>query len=139
MIGDKSAEDIKQRVASALSISPDASEDVNGRDIITGLPRTVSISTNELVKVLDSQYKQIVKAIKDVLEQTPPELASDIIDYGIVMTGGSSQLKNLPELIKQQTGVSVRVADEPLYAVAKGTGVLLAHFGEYQRSILTKR
>ena len=139
LIGDKSAEDIKQRVASALSISPDASEDVNGRDIITGLPRTVSISTNELVKVLDSQYKQIVKAIKDVLEQTPPELASDIIDYGIVMTGGSSQLKNLPELIKQQTGVSVRVADEPLYAVAKGTGVLLAHFGEYQRSILTKR
>lgn len=139
LIGDKSAEDIKQRVASALSISPDLSEDVNGRDIITGLPRTVSISTNELVKVLDPQYKQIVKAIKDVLEQTPPELASDIIDYGIVMTGGSSQLKNLPELIKQQTGVSVRVADEPLYAVAKGTGVLLAHFGEYQRSILTKR
>ena len=139
LIGDKSAEDIKQRVASALSISPDISEDVNGRDIITGLPRTVSISTNELVKVLDPQYKQIVKAIKDVLEQTPPELASDIIDYGIVMTGGSSQLKNLPELIKQQTGVSVRVADEPLYAVAKGTGVLLAHFGEYQRSILSKR
>lgn len=139
LIGDKSAENIKHRVASALAVSPDISEEVNGRDIVTGLPRTVSISTNELVKVLDPQYKQIVKAIKDVLEQTPPELASDIIDYGIVMTGGSSQLQNLPELIKQQTGVSVRVADEPLYAVAKGTGVLLAHFGEYQRSILTKR
>ncbi|MEI6022663.1 MAG: rod shape-determining protein [bacterium] len=139
VIGDRTAEDIKKRIASALIVVPDVRDDIKGRDMHTGLPKTITISTNELAEVLAPQYQQIVKAIKDVLSDTPAELASDIIDYGIVMTGGSSQLQNLSELIKQQTGVSVRVADEPLYAVAKGTGILLAHLDDYQRSILTKR
>jgi len=73
------------------------------------------------------------------LENTPPELASDIIDYGIVMTGGTALLAHLPELIEQQTGVKVRVADDPLFCVVKGTGVLLGHLGDYKRSILAKR
>jgi rod shape-determining protein MreB len=138
-IGDQTAEDIKKTLCSALAVNPDVKGDVKGRDIVSGLPKTVTISTNELVKAIDYELKQIVKAIKEVLQQTPPELASDIIDHGIVMTGGTSQLKNLDNLIANQTGVSVRVADESLYCVVNGTGVLLAHLADYQRSILAKR
>lgn len=138
-IGDQTAEDIKKTLCSALNVSPDVKGEVKGRDVVSGLPRTITITTNELVKAIDYELKQIVRAIKDVLQQTPPELASDIIDHGIVMTGGTSQLKNLDNLIAQQTGVTVRVADESLYCVVNGTGVLLAHLGDYQRSILAKK
>jgi rod shape-determining protein MreB and related proteins len=138
-IGDQTSEEVKKTLCSALSVNPDVVGEVKGRDVVTGLPKTVNISTNELVKAIDQELKQIVRAIKDVLQQTPPELASDIIDHGIVMTGGSSQLKGLGELISMQTGVNVRVADGSLYCVVNGTGVLLAHLGDYQRSILAKR
>jgi rod shape-determining protein MreB len=138
-VGEQSAEEIKKTLCSALPVNPDVKGEIKGRDIISGLPKTISISTNELVKAIDQELKQIVRAIKDVLQQTPPELASDIIDNSIVMTGGTSQLKNLDKLIAGQTGVSVRVADESLYCVVNGTGILLEHLGEYQRSILAKR
>lgn len=138
-VGDQTAEEIKKTLCSALSVSPDISGEVKGRDIVTGLPKTITVTTNELVKAIDYELKQIVRAIKDVLQQTPPELASDIIDHGIVMTGGTSQLAHLGDLISQQTGVSVRVADGSLYCVVNGTGVLLQHLGDYQRSILAKR
>lgn len=138
-VGEQSAEEIKKTLCSALPINPDIKGEIKGRDIISGLPKTITISTNELVKAIDQELKQIVRAIKDVLQQTPPELASDIIDNSIVMTGGTSQLKNLDKLIAGQTGVSVRVADESLYCVVNGTGILLEHLGEYQRSILAKR
>ncbi len=138
-VGEQSAEEIKKTLCSALPINPDIKGEIKGRDIISGLPKTITISTNELVKAIDQELKQIVRAIKDVLQQTPPELASDIIDNSIVMTGGTSQLKNLDKLIAGQTGVSVRVADESLYCVVNGTGILLEHLSEYQRSILAKR
>ncbi|MEK7227962.1 MAG: rod shape-determining protein [Patescibacteria group bacterium] len=138
-IGDQTAEELKKSLCSALAITPDIKADVKGRDIVTGLPKTINIGTNELVKAIDQELKQMVRAIKDVLQQIPPELASDIIDHGIVMSGGTSQLKNLDNLIAEQTGVSVRVAEGPLYCVVNGTGVLLAHLGDYQRSILAKK
>lgn len=138
-IGDQTAEEVKKTLCSALAVSPDISGEVKGRDVVSGLPKTISVTTNELVRAIDHELKQIVRAIKDVLQQTPPELASDIIDHGIVMTGGTSQLAHLGELIAQQTGVSVRVADGSLYCVVNGTGVLLQHLGDYQRSILAKR
>lgn len=138
-IGDQTAEEVKKTLCSAIPVSPDVSGEVKGRDVVSGLPKTITVTTNELVKAIDQELKQMVRAIKDVLQQTPPELASDIIDHGIVMTGGTSQLLHLDDLIAQQTGVSVRVADESLYCVVNGTGVLLAHLGEYQRSILAKR
>ncbi len=138
-VGDQTSEEVKKTLCSAISINPDVSGEVKGRDIVTGLPKTITITTNELVRAIDYELKQIVRAIKDVLQQTPPELASDIIDHGIVMTGGTSQLAHLGELIAQQTGVSVRVADGSLYCVVNGTGVLLQHLGDYQRSILAKR
>jgi rod shape-determining protein MreB len=138
-IGDQTAEEIKKTLCSALPVSPDVGGEVKGRDIVTGLPKTLTITTNELVKAIQYELEIIIKAIKTVLENTPPELASDIIDYGIVMTGGTSSLAHFPELIEQQTGVKVRVADDPLYCVAKGTGVLLGHLDDYKRSILAKR
>ena len=139
VIGDQSAEELKCTLASALPVTPDVSGVVKGRDVVTGLPKTLPITTNELVKAIDYELKAVIKAIKTVLEATPPELASDIIDHGIVMTGGTSSLKHLAELIEQQTGVKVRLADEPLYCVVKGTGILLGHLDDYKRSILAKR
>lgn len=138
-VGDQSAEEIKKTLCSALPVNPDISGEVKGRDLVTGLPKNITITTNELVKAIDAELKQIVRAIKDVLGQTPPELASDIIDNNIVMTGGTSGLKNLDKLISIQTGVSVKVADNALYAVVNGTGVLIEHLNDYQRSILAKR
>jgi rod shape-determining protein MreB and related proteins len=138
-IGDQTAEELKMTLASALPIMPDVEGKVKGRDMVTGLPKTLTVTTNELVKAIDYELKLIVKAIKTVLEATPPELASDIIDHGIVLTGGTASLAHLPELIEQQTGVKVRVADDPLYCVAKGTGILLEHIDNYKRSVLTKR
>lgn len=138
-VGDQTSEEIKKTLCSALAVNPDISGEVKGRDVVTGLPKTITVTTNELVRAIDYELKQIVRAIKEVLQQTPPELASDIIDHGIVMTGGTSQLAHLGELIAGQTGVSVRVADGSLYCVVNGTGVLLQHLGDYQRSILAKR
>lgn len=138
-VGDQSAEELKKTLCSAVPLSPDVKGEVKGRDTVTGLPKTLTLSTNELVKAVDYELKQIVRAIKDVLEQTPPELASDIIDNGIVMTGGTSQLQGLTELISEQTGVKARLADSALYCVVNGTGVLLGHLDEYKRSILAKR
>lgn len=140
-IGDKTAEDIKITIGSALPLSQ---EDelrmiIKGRDFIEGLPRTVDISTNEITQAIDEELRQIVRAIKDVLAETPPELASDIIDQGIIMTGGTSQLRNLAELVTKRTGVKARLGDEPLFAVVNGTGIALDHLDVYKRSIISKR
>jgi len=103
------------------------------------LPRATEISTNEIVKAIDKELRQIIKAIKDVLQETPPELSADIIDQGIIMTGGTSQLKNLPELVYRRTGVKAVLADDALYCVAKGTGIALDHLDTYKKSIIAKR
>jgi rod shape-determining protein MreB len=139
IIGDQTAEEIKKTLAAALPINPDVSGEVKGRDAISGLPVTIAVTTNELVRAIEYELKLIIKGIKSVLEQTPPELASDIIDNGIVMTGGTSGLAHFPALVEQQTGITVRVADEAILAVAHGTGILLEHIDEYKRSILVKR
>ncbi len=138
-IGDQTAEEVKKTLASALTVTPDVHGSVKGRDSVSGLPVTLDITTNELVKAIDYELKLIIKAIKSVLEQTPPELASDIIDNGIVMTGGTAALAHLPTLIEQQTGIKVRLADDVLHAVVNGTGILLEHMDEYKRSILVKK
>lgn len=138
-IGDHTAEDIKKTIAVAVPLVPDESGTIKGRDVVSGLPKTISITANELSRAIDKELKEIIKAISVVLGETPPELASDIIDHGIVMTGGTSQLRRLPLLIEQQTGVSVTVAEDPLFCVVKGTGILLDHLSDYKRSILAKR
>lgn len=138
-IGDRTAEEIKVRIGSAIPIDDELMLAIKGRDYITGLPRTAEVSTNEIVKAIDRELREIVRAIKDVLQETPPELAADIIDQGIIMTGGSSQLRNLPELVERRTGVKAVLAEDALYCVVKGTGIALEHLDTYKKSILAKK
>ncbi len=138
-IGDKTAEDIKIQIGSAVPVEEELSMTIKGRDFVQGLPRSVTVSTNEIVKAIDKELREMVKAIKDVLQETPPELSADIIDQGIIMTGGSSQLRNLPELVYRRTGVKAILADDPLYCVVKGTGIALEHLDTYKKSIIAKR
>ena len=138
-IGDKTAEEIKIKVGSAVPLEEEFTMTIKGRDFIAGLPRSTQVSTNEVVKAIDKELREIVKAIKDVLQDTPPELSADIIDQGIIMTGGSSQLRNLPELVYRRTGVKAILADDAPYCVAKGTGVALEHLDTYKKSIIAKK
>jgi rod shape-determining protein MreB and related proteins len=136
-IGDRTAEEIKITIGSALALSEQEEMEVKGRDMITGLPKTVTVLTNQVVEAVQDSLREIIKAVKHVLQDTPPELASDIIDKGMVMTGGSAQLRNLDQYIAQAVGVSCYVAEEPLLCVAKGTGVALDHLDSYKKSILS--
>ncbi|MDP3958087.1 MAG: rod shape-determining protein [bacterium] len=138
-IGDKTAEEVKIQIGSAVPIEDELKMTVKGRDFISGLPRAVEVSTNEIVKAIDKELRVMVKAVKDVLQETPPELSADIIDRGIIMTGGTSQLRNFPELVLRRTGVKAVLADEALFCVAKGTGIALEHLDTYKRSIIAKR
>ena len=138
-VGDKTAEDIKITIGSAIPVEEELSMTIKGRDLVTGLPRSVEIKTNETVKAITRELRSMVEAIKTVFQETPPELASDIIDVGITMTGGSSQLRNFPELVYRRTGVNAHLADDALFCVAKGTGVALNHLDVYKKSIISKR
>jgi rod shape-determining protein MreB len=138
-IGDKTAEDIKIQIGSALPLEEELVMDIKGRDLISGLPRTTEVRTNEIVRAISRELRDMVKAIKDVFQETPPELAADIIDNGIIMTGGTSQLRNFPELVKRRTGVKALLADQALFCVVKGTGIALEHLDTYKRTIVTKR
>jgi rod shape-determining protein MreB len=138
-IGDKTAEDIKINIGSAIPLEEELSMIVKGRDFITGLPRSTEIKTNEIVKAISRDLRDMIKAMKDVLQETPPELAADIIDQGIIMTGGSSMLRNLPELVLRRTGVKAVLAEDALFCVAKGTGIALEHLDTYKKTIISKR
>lgn len=138
-IGEKTAEEIKINVGSALPLEEELECEIKGRDIVSGLPRTTTIYTNEIVTAIQKELREIIKAMTDVLQDTPPELAADIIDRGIIMTGGSSQLRHFPELVLRRTGVSAHLAPEAPFCVVKGTGIALNHLDTYKRSIITKR
>lgn len=138
-IGDKTAEDIKIEVGSAVSVEDELTMTVRGRDLLSGLPRTVQVGTNEVVRAIARELREMVKAIRSVLQETPPELAADIIDQGIIMTGGTSLLRHLPELVFRRTGVPATLAAEASYCVAKGTGIALNHLDTYKRIATTKR
>lgn len=138
-IGERMAEQIKMNVGSAVPVEEERRMDIKGRDFVTGLPRTADIGTNEVVRAISRELREMVKAIKDVFQETPPELSADIVDRGIMMTGGTSQLRNFPELIFRRTGVHAHVADEALFCVAKGTGIALEHLDTYKKSVTAKR
>ena len=138
-IGDKMSEDIKIQIGSAVPLEEELTMTIKGRDLLTGLPRSIEIRTNEVVKAISRELREMIKAIKDVLQETPPELSADIIDQGITMTGGSSLLRNFPELVFRRTGVKAVLAEDALYCVAKGTGIALEHLDMYKKSIIAKR
>jgi len=138
-IGDKTSEEIKIKIGSAVPMEEELAMTIKGRDFLTGLPRSTEIKTNEIVKAISRELRDMIKAIKDVLQETPPELSADIIDRGITLTGGSSMLRNMAELVFRRTGVKAVVAKDPLYCVAKGTGIALEHLDTYKKSIIAKR
>lgn len=126
MIGERTSEEIKIRIGSAYPLEEELSMDVRGRDLISGLPKTITISSVEIREALHDPVQAIVDASKSTLEQTPPELAADLIDRGIVMAGGGSLLRGLDKRISEETGLAVHIADDPLTAVVMGTGLMLS-------------
>jgi len=138
-IGEKTAEEIKIKIGSAVPVEDELTYKIKGRDFLTGLPRSTDITTNEIVKAIEGELREMMKAIKVVLQNTPPELSSDIIDNGITMTGGTSLLRNMDELVYRATGVKAKIAEDALLCVAKGTGVALEHLDTYKKSIIAKR
>jgi len=139
VIGERTAERIKIEIGSALPIKDELCIGVRGRDIISGLPRNVTLGTNEVVEAISERLKEIVQAVKLVLSQTPPELSADIMDKGIILSGGTALLRNFDELIVKATGVSAYVAEEPLFCVAKGAGLVLENLELYKRNIMARR
>lgn len=134
-IGDKTAEDIKIEIGSALSVDNPPAMEIKGRDTIAGLPRVININGNEVTEAIKDEMDQIIAAVKAVLAKTPPELSSDVIDQGIVLTGGGALLKNIDKLLTKATGVPCHLADNPLNCVAKGTYVALENLDDYKRSL----
>ncbi len=137
IIGERQAEEIKIRVGNALYTkgSDVKKMEVRGRDAPTGLPRTIVIGSDEITEAIADPLRKIMGAVKGVLEQTPPELASDIIDKGIVMSGGTSLLTNLDKLMTEETGVPCHIAENPLLSVVLGTGMALENLDLYKRSV----
>ncbi len=139
LIGERTAEEIKINLGSALWEGPESSYEVRGRDLITGLPKNQEVSSGEINKALSEVVSAIVEAIKVCLERTPPELASDIMDKGIVLAGGGSLLRGIDQLISMETRMPVYVCEEPLSAVARGTGKVLENIDVLRRVLRTPR
>ncbi len=137
-IGDRTAEEIKIKIGTASPVSPneELSIEIHGRDMITGLPKSLTITSNEVAEAIKNELDQIILTTKSVLEQTPPELSADIIDQGMILSGGGALLRNLDKLITEATGVPCYLAEEPLLCVVRGTGIALENLDEYKKSIL---
>ncbi|MCX6705631.1 MAG: rod shape-determining protein [Candidatus Woesebacteria bacterium] len=138
IIGDQTSEEVKLKIGSAIPLAKEEKLEISGRDLVFGLPRSVIITSSEVTEAIRPILFQIVGAVKGVLEDTPPELASDIIDKGIVMSGGTAILRNFDKLMTSETGVPAHVADEPLLCVVRGTGLVLENIELWRRSISTR-
>ena len=125
LIGERTAEEIKIQLASAYPMAESQTMEVKGRDLVSGIPKTLYINDTEIREALADVCSSIVQAVRNALESTPPELSSDIVDRGIVLAGGGSLLKGLDLLLRDQTGLPVMYAEDPLSAVANGTGKVL--------------
>ena len=135
VIGEQTAEMVKMKIGSATKLPRPESMEVKGRDTVSGLPRTITLTSGDVWQALSKPLAQIVAVVKAVLEETPPELASDIIDKGIVMSGGTSTLRNLDALLTKEVGVPAYTAEEPLLCVVKGTGLAMEHLDTYRRAL----
>lgn len=122
LIGERTAEDIKIKIGTTYPLIEEESMEVRGRDLMTGLPKTITVTSSETETALRETTEQIVEAVMSVLEKTPPELSADILDRGIVLTGGGAMLRGLEELIEERTGINTMTADNPMNVVAIGTG-----------------
>lgn len=138
-IGDRTAEDIKKEIGSAIALVKEEYMDIRGRDLMGGLPNTVKISSNEITEALQDELREVINAIKKVFQETPPELAADIMDKGMVLSGGGALLNNIDQLITKTTGVPCYVAEDPLFCVIKGIGIALDNLDMYKRTIMLSK
>ncbi|OGF20362.1 rod shape-determining protein [Candidatus Falkowbacteria bacterium RBG_13_39_14] len=138
-IGERTAEDIKINLGSALFLENRLTMKIRGRDMISGLPRTVVVNSDDVTEAVQNELEAIITAAKSVLHNTPPELSADVIDKGMILSGGSSMLRNIDKLLSRATGVAAYVADDPLLCVAKGTGIALDNLDMYKRSLLATK
>ncbi len=138
-VGEQTAEQVKIKIGSALYLDDKLYTDVRGRDMITGLPKTIRISSDDITEAIQPQLEGIIQATKDVLQKTPPELSADVMDKGMIFSGGSSLLRNIDKLFTRATGVSGYVADDSLLCVARGTGIALENLDSYKRSVLATK
>lgn len=138
-IGERSAESIKINIGSVFNPDPTIVMDVRGRDLITGLPKTITVSATEIQRAIDEPVSAIIDAIKFTLEKTPPELASDVMESGIMLTGGGALLGDLDKLISYETGMPVHIAEEPLNCVAIGTGLVLENLETLKTVLISPR
>jgi rod shape-determining protein MreB len=138
VVGEKTSEEIKIKLGSATIVEEEKTFEIRGRDLVSGLPKTIELTTNMLVSPIIEPVKEIIHAIRNVFQNTPPDLSADIMDKGLVLSGGTALLRNLDLLITQKTGVSCVVADDPLLCVAKGTGSALGNINLYKRAIQNK-
>ncbi len=136
-IGERTAEEIKIKIGSALYLEEKLDLDVKGRDMISGLPRVISASSDDVTDAIQNELQGIIDAIKEVLRNTPPELSADVMQKGMTLSGGSSQLRNLDRLFAEATGVPAFMADNPQQCVARGTGIALENLEAYKRSVFS--
>src|SRR3989339_370205 len=138
-IGERTAEEIKIKIGSALYLEDKLTMEIRGRDMITGLPRNIMVNSDDVTEAIQNELEAIINSVKRVLQDTPPELAADIMDKGMVLSGGSSLLRNIDQLLSRTTDVPAYVADDALLCVVKGTGIALENLDSYKRSILATK
>lgn len=138
-IGEHTAEDIKIAIGSAIAPDDEESFEIRGRDLVSGLPKNIEVYSSEVAEAISDELDQIIQTIKMVLQETPPELSADVMNRGIILSGGSSLLRQLDVLITQATGVPCYVAENPKFCVAQGAGIALEHLDVYKRSVMSKK
>jgi len=138
-VGERTAEEIKIAIGSALPQKTEQTFETRGRDLISGLPKNIVVKSNEITEAIADNLREIIQTIKTVLHDTPPELSADVMEKGMVLSGGGGLLKNLDELIAEATGVPCYLAEDPLLCVAKGAGIALEHLEVYKRSVMSKK
>jgi len=136
-IGERTSEEIKIEIGSAMYLQDKLVMEIKGRDMVSGLPKIIEVTSDDVTEAIQDELEEIVETVKEVLHKTPPELSADVMDKGIIMTGGSSQLRNIDQLIAEATGVPTYVAEDPQLCVAKGTGIALENLEAYKKSIFT--
>ncbi|MDP3947711.1 MAG: rod shape-determining protein [bacterium] len=138
-IGEQTAEQVKIQIGSALPMKQKFEFQLRGRDLVSGLPKDVTVTSNEIAEALNPLLFDIIASIQSVFNETPPELVADIMEKGIILSGGGAQIRHLDEFFSRALGVATYVAEEPLFCVAKGTGLILNHIDTYKRTLLNKR
>jgi rod shape-determining protein MreB len=137
MLGERTAEEIKMKVGSAFPLPDEPNAEIRGRDLVTGLPKTIIVSAAEIRRAMEEPVNQIVDAVKNTLDKTPPELAADVMDKGIVLTGGGALLRGLDDRLKHETGMPVHITEAPLSCVAVGSGKCLEEFEALRRVLIS--